>query len=103
MNVIGKNIGNSLDKMYEEISSQASANGHSEIILESFEGGTFSAVIWETKKIKIRLHNGVPTHAMSRILGVALQHVRQKLDKFPSVQKTDNDVVGGSLVRDALR
>lgn len=103
MNVIGKNIGNSLDKMYEEISSQASANGHSEIILESFEGGTFSAVIWETEKIKIRLHNGVPTHAMPRILGVALQHVRQKLDKFPSVQKTDNDVVGGSLVRDALR
>lgn len=103
MNVIGKNIGNSLDEMYEEISSQASAHGHSEIVLESFEGGTFSSVIWETEKIKIRLHNGVPTHAMPRILGVALQHVRQRLDKFPSVQKTSNDVVGGSLVRDALR
>ena len=103
MNVIGKNIGNSLDEMYEEISSQAFANGRSEIILESFEGGTFSSVIWEAEKIKIQLHNGVPTHAMPRILGVALQHIRQRLDKFPSVQKTDNDVIGGSLVRDALR
>ena len=103
MDVIGKNIGNSLDQMYEDISAQASANGYHEISLESFEGGTFSSVIWETQKVKIRLHMGVPTHAMPRVLGVALQHVRQRLDKFPTVQKTDSDVVGGSLVRDALR
>ncbi|MDG1839878.1 MAG: hypothetical protein P8J64_03965 [Dehalococcoidia bacterium] len=103
MDVIGKNIGNSLDKIYENISAKASANGYQEIVIESFEGGTFSSVIWETEKVKIRLHTGVPTHAMPRIFGVALQHVRQRLDKYPTVQKTDSDVIGGSLVRDALR
>ena len=52
----------------------------------------------------VQLHSGVPTHALPHIFGVALQHVRQRVDFYPDVRRPPGDQPEGSqLVRQVLR
>ena len=103
MKVIGKEIGNDLNQLFGQIESRVKSEMQREIKFEGFEGETLSSVIWEEHEIKIRLHTGAPTHALPGIIGVALQHIRQRLDRFPTVRRIQQDIEGGAMVRDALR
>jgi len=103
MKVIGKEIGTALAPMYGEIERRIQAEAERELRIEPFEGGSFSNVEWGEKAVVISLHNGVPTHALPHVLGVALQHVRQRLDLYPAVVRGAREVEGGPLIRSALR
>lgn len=103
MKAIGKDIGDALDGMYEQIQKRLRVESERDLSLEPFEGGSFSNVEWRTEAVVIQLHNGVPTHALPHILGVALQHVRQRLDLYPGVVAPERDLDGGPLLRSALR
>jgi len=105
MKVIGKNIGEALDKLYEEIERRVRIEAERELIIEGGAEGTFSNVIWRADQVVIQLHNGVPTHALPHVFGVALEHVRQRLERYPTVQRPQGmqDVPDGPLLRGALR
>jgi len=101
--VIGKDIGTALDGMYEALAERVRTETGRELQVEPFEAGAFSSVDWDDEVCLISLHNGVPTHALPHVLGVALQHVRQHLDHYPTVVEGPGDVYGGDLVRTTLR
>lgn len=104
MKVIRKNIGTALDEMYEQLERRIRIEAERNIRIEAFEGGSFSSVNWEADAVVISLHNGVPTRALPHVFGVALQHVRQRLDLYPAVVRpagADSPVAG--LVRSVLR
>ena len=104
MKVIGKDIGEALDAMYSELESRVRVEAERELRVEPFDGGSFSNVSWEQPGlVVISLHNGVPTHALPHVFGVALQHVRQRLDLYPVVRPGERNVDGAALVRTALR
>jgi hypothetical protein len=103
MKVIGKDIGTILDPVYGEIERRVRIEAERELRVEPFEGGAFSNVTWGDQSVVIHLHNGVPTHALPYVFGVALQHVRQRLDRYPRVVPGPQEVEGGPLVRQALR
>lgn len=104
MKVIRKNIGPALDEVYEQIERRVRIEAERNLRIEAFEGGSFSSVDWTADAVVISLHKGVPTHALAHVFGVALQHVRQRLDLYPAVVRpegTDAPVAG--LVRSVLR
>jgi len=101
--VIGKDIGTVLDAMYAELEQRVRVEAESELRVEAFEAGAFSSVDWEPGAAVISLHNGVPTHALPHIFGVALQHIRQHLDRYPAVISGPRDAYGADLVRTTLR
>lgn len=103
MKVIGKEIGASLASMHGELERRVKIEAEREIRIEPFEGNSFSNVEWTDDAVVISLHNGVPTHALPHVLGVALQHVRQRLDRYPGVLRGPRDFEGASVVRAALR
>lgn len=103
MKVIGKEIGAILDPIYGEIERRLAVEAERELRVEPFDGGSFSNVTWDDDAVVIQLHNGVPTRALPHVFGVALQHVRQRLDRYPRVVRGQQDVDGGVLVRTALR
>ncbi|MEX1022910.1 MAG: hypothetical protein WD058_07160 [Dehalococcoidia bacterium] len=103
MKVIGKEIGTALAAMQGEIERRAKTEAGRELQVVPFEGNSFSNVDWTDETVVISLHNGVPTHALPHVLGVALQHVRQRLELYPAVVRGPSDVEGGALVRSALR
>lgn len=104
MKVIGKDIGTALDELYEELASRVRIEAERELSIEPFDGGSFSNVSWRRDGAVISLHNGVPTHALPHIFGIALQHVRQRLERYPAVRRSARpDPEGGALVRTALR
>ncbi len=104
MKVIGKDIGPALDEMYGKIESRVRVETERELRVEAFDGGAFSNVSWsEPGAVVISLHNGVPTHALPHIFGVAIQHVRQRLDLYPAVQPGARSVEGSALLRVTLR
>jgi hypothetical protein len=104
MKVIGKDIGTALDGLYEELASRVRIEAERELSVDAFEGTAFSNVSWRRDGVVISLHNGVPTHALPHVFGVALQHVRQRLDRYPAVRRgQQNDPAEGPLLRTALR
>ena len=104
MKIIGKDIGYQLDELYKTISNRLEIELEKNLDLVSGELETFSNVLWQNETVLIQLHNGVPTHALPHIFGVALIHVQQRLDLYPVVQKSqENDIADGRLLRSALR
>lgn len=103
MKVIGKELGTTLVEMYGEIEQRLKTEAVRDLKVVSFEGASFSDIQWGDTEVVISLHNGVPTRALNHILGIALQHIRQRLDRYPAVVRVRTDVEGGALVRSALR
>ena len=103
MKAIGKDIGEALDEMHQQIKDRLRTETRRLLWLQPFEGGSFSNVEWRSDAVTIQLHNGVPTHALPHVLGVALQHVRQRMDQYPGVVAPAQDLEGGPLLRTALR
>lgn len=103
MKVIGKEIGTALASMHGEIERRVKIEAERELRIEPFEGGSFSNVEWGEQAVVISLHNGVPTHSLPHVLGVALQHVRQRLDRYPGVLRGPREIEGGPMIRSALR
>jgi hypothetical protein len=104
MKVIGKDIGTVLDELYEELARRVRIEAERELTIDAFEGGSFSNVSWRSDSVVISLHNGVPTHALPHVFGVALQHIRQRLERYPAVRRSQQqEPNGGALVRTALR
>lgn len=103
MKVIGKEIGKALAPMYGEIERRAQVESGRELRIVAYEGGAFSNVDWTEDAVTISLHNGVPSRALPHVFGVALQHVRQRLELYPRVLPGPRELEGGPLVRAALR
>jgi hypothetical protein len=104
MKVIGKDIGTALDEMYETIEKRVRIEAECALSVVPFEGGSFSTVDWEDGAVVIALHNGVPRRALPHVFGVALQHVRQRLDRYPNVVPAlGGDAPEGALLRSVLR
>jgi hypothetical protein len=101
--VIGKDIGDTLDRLYAEVESRVRVEAERELRFESGAEGTFSNVLWRDDAVVIQLHNGVPTHALPHVVGVALEHVRQRLERYPTLQRPTPDEPDGPLLRSALR
>lgn len=103
MKVIGKEIGTALAPMHGEIQRRVKIEAERDLLIEPFEGGSFSNVEWAEDAVVVSLHNGVPTHALPHVLGVALQHIRQRLDRYPGVLRGPRDPEGAGMIRSALR
>ena len=103
MKAIGKDIGDALDTRRQQIEDRLRSETGRLLWLQPFEGGSFSNVEWRPEAVVIQLHNGVPTHALPHVLGVALEHVRQRLDLYPGVIAPEQDLEGGPLIRTELR
>ncbi len=104
MKVIGKDIGKELDAMYASLEQRVRIEAERELRVEPFEGGSFSAVEWEPGAVVIVLHNGVPRRALPHVFAVALQHVRQRLDLYPTVAVPNlAQPPGADIVRSVLR
>ncbi len=103
MKVIGKDIGDALDKLYAEVESRVRIETERELRFEPGAEGTFSNVLWRDDHVTIQLHNGVPTHALPHVVGIALEHVRQRLERYPTLQRPETDEADGPLLRSALR
>ena len=89
MNVNGRDIGDVLDALYEEISNRARDEAARELQIDKFDGDSFSRVRWsnETPSVLVLVHEQLPTHAIPHALAVALQHVRQRLDRYPDIRR----------------
>jgi hypothetical protein len=104
MKVIGKDIGTTLEPLFEEVERRLGIEAERELRIEEGAEGMFSNVLWEQDAAIIQLHNGVPTHALPHVVGVALEHVRQRLERYPTVQRGEGqDVPDGGMLRGALR
>ena len=89
MNVNGRDIGDVLDGLHEELAARVSDEAERELVVDSFDGDSFSNVRWadEEDEVLIEVHESLPTHAIAHVLAVALQHVRQRLDAYPEVRR----------------
>tara|TARA_B100000700_G_scaffold330891_3_gene459827 strand:- start:1197 stop:1898 length:702 start_codon:yes stop_codon:yes gene_type:complete len=103
MKVIGKDIGEQLDTLYSTVTNRVEIELEKKLDVVTGAQETFSNVLWQNEAVTIQLHNGVPTHALPHIFGVALVHVQQRLDLYPVPQKKDDDIAEGPLLRSALR
>ena len=104
MKVIGKDIGDAIEHLHAEVEDRLRAETERSLQFDAGAEHVFSNVMWKQDKVVIQLHNGVPTHALPHIVGVALEHVRQRLERYPAVQRpAENDAVDGSIIRAALR
>lgn len=104
MKVIGKDIGDALDKLYAEVESRLKVEGERDLRFEAGAEGAFSNVKWRNDEVVIELHNGVPTHALPHVVGIALEHVRQRLERYAAIQRPPaDDSPEGGMLRGALR
>lgn len=104
MKVIERDIGAALDALYEHIESRLRVEAQRTLEVEAYEGDAFSSVRWREGAVTVRLHRGVPKHALAHVFGVALQHVRQRLDRYPDVRRPEGDQPEEApLLRVALR
>jgi len=74
-------LSGALDAMYAEIERRAKIEAECDLRVVPLDGGAFSSVDWEPGVVTIALHNGVQRRALGHVFGVALQHVRQRLDQ----------------------
>ncbi len=103
MKVIGKEIGSTLASMHGEIERRVQIEAERTLEVVPFDGNAFSNVEWGDRVVTVSLHNGVPTHALPHVFGVALQHIRQRLDRYPGVRRGEREIEGGGTLRGALR
>lgn len=105
MHIIGKDIGKALDARYAEIERRLRVEAERELAVEAFEGNSISNVEWLDGLVRITLHSGVPRHALAHVFGVALEHVRQRLERYPDVVRppVEGQPEGAEIVRQALR
>ncbi len=105
MQVLGKDIGKALDARYADIERRLSVELERTLVVEGFEGGSISNVEWLDDRVRLLVHTGVPRHALAHVFGVALEHVRQRLERFPDVVRppVDDQPEGAEIVRQALR
>ena len=89
MNVNGRDIGDGLDALYEELGTRVRDEVGRELSIDSFDGESFSNVRWPENEdeVIVSVHENLPTHAIPHALAIALQHVRQRLDKYPEVRR----------------
>ena len=89
MNVNGRDIGDALDGLFEELHARVRDEADRELVVDTFDGDAFSNVRWaeEDDEVNVEVHENLPTHAIAHALGVALQHVRQRLDAYPDVRR----------------
>jgi len=85
--VNGRDIGDTLDAMREEIEARVRSEAGRELAVEGFGGDSFTNVRWpdDAGAVTLQVHEQLPTHAIPHALAVALQHVRQRLDRYPDV------------------
>lgn len=101
--VLGRDIGDGIDRMYREILSRVQTEPELELRIEAFDGA-LSNVRWTDDAVVVQLNEAVPTHALPHVLGVALMHVRQRLDQFPDIRRPAGEQVEGTgLLRTSLR
>ncbi len=103
MKIIGKELGDALAEMLEQIERRLKTEAERDLRVVPFEGGSFSDIRWDPGEVIVSLHNGVPTHALNHVFGVALQHIRQRLDFYPGVQASTHEVQAGPMIRTTLR
>jgi len=104
MKAIGKEIGDAIEPVFKEIESRLRIESERTLRVEPFEGTALSDIDWdEPGAVVVSLHTGVPTHALAHVLGVALQHLRQRLDRYPEVVPGEAEFDGGLMLRHALR
>lgn len=104
MKVTGKEIDDAIQPMFNEIEARLRVEAERTLRVEAFEGGALSDIDWsEPDAVVLSLHSGIPTHALPHALGVALQHVRQALDRYPTVVSGEAVVDGAGVLRHALR
>ena len=89
MNVNGRDIGDALDRLVDELTQRLRAEASRDLAIDSFDGDSFSRVRWSDNEesVTLFLHENMPTHAIAHALAIALQHVRQRLDKYPEVRR----------------
>ena len=89
MNVNSREIGDALDPLFDELTQRVRAEADRELAIDSFDGDSFSRVRWsdDDAGVTIFLHEDLPTLAIAHALAIALQHVRQRLDKYPEVRR----------------
>ncbi len=105
MKVIGRNLGEAIDPLYQDIEHRlGTEGGHRRLEVTSTEDGALSSIRWRDDEVTIAVRKGIPTHALPHVLAVALQHVRQRLDGYPDVVRSDRpQPEGAGLTRTALR
>lgn len=102
MKVLGKDIGTTLDAMYVDIERRVIEEADSELRIVALSDGALSSVDWTPGLVTISVHSALQRGALPHVLGVALQHVRQHLDRYPDVVEGPTDVDGGDLIRVTL-
>ena len=105
MKVIGRNVGEAIEPLYREVEQRlATEGGGRRLEVASTDDGALSNVRWRADHVAISVRKGIPTHALPHVLAVALQHVRQRLDGYPDVVRSDRpQPEGAGLARTALR
>jgi hypothetical protein len=105
MKIAGHDIGEKLDQIYEDLGGRSRIESERELRVEMTGLDALSNVSWaEPGAVVVTLHEGVPTHALPHVLAVALQRVRQRLDRFPVLRPpAEEDSEEGPMLRQALR
>jgi hypothetical protein len=104
MKVAGREIGDELDKLYEELETRLRVEAERELRVEAGEQAAISNVSWSDGVVTVTVHEGVPTHALPHVLGVALQRVRQRLERYPVLrQPAGEQPEEAAMLRQGLR
>ena len=107
MKVNGRDIGEAIEPLYEEIAERVQQEADRQLTVDKFDGDSFSRVRWsdEDPAVTVSLHEELPTHASAHALAIALQHVRQRLDEYPEVRRPEGRQAarGAGPVRTMLR
>ncbi len=91
MKVIGRDIGEALDERYQALERRLREEAGRELSVEAVEQESLSNVRWGDETVTVQLHKGVPTHALPHVLAFALEHVRQRVDRYPDVRRPAGD------------
>lgn len=104
MKLAGRDIGDAVDALYEEIERRLRTEAERGLTVETAEQGALSNISWGDETVIVRLHEGVPTHATPHVFATALQHVRQRLDRYPDVRRPAGDAPAeAGMLRQTLR
>ena len=104
MNVIGHDIGEAVDALYEQLQRRLHVEAERELAVEASEQEALSNVRWGEEAVTVLLHPDVPTHALAHVFAVALQHLRQRLDRYPDVRRPPGaQTAEAPMLRQALR
>lgn len=104
MKVAGRDIGEVLDELYQELETRLRVEAERELRVEAGEQDALSNIGWSDDAVTVMVHEGVPTHALPHVFGVALQHVRQRLERYPVVRRPGGEQPEeAAMLRQGLR